>query len=65
MSNDDKNERAEGENHLWEPGWEGHRRQQLKRFAALPLAEKLAWLEEAHRLVQHLKAQKTDSRKHS
>ena len=65
MSDADKKERAGGENQAWEPGWEGHRRHQLKRLAALSLAEKLAWLEEAHRLVLHLKSQKPDPRKHS
>jgi hypothetical protein len=38
-------------------GWEKHQEDQLKRLANLPLAEKLTWLEEAQRLVEHLKAQ--------
>ena len=40
---------------VWESGWDGHQRAQLQRLAALPLAEKLRWLEEAHTLVGHLK----------
>lgn len=35
----------------WDSGWEGHHRAQMRRLARLPLAQKLAWLEEAHRLV--------------
>jgi len=40
--------------HAWESGWEDHERQQLRRLAKLSLAEKLVWLEEAHRLVRNL-----------
>lgn len=43
----------------WEIGWEGHRRAQAARLARLSLSEKLAWLEEAHRLVLILSAAKT------
>jgi hypothetical protein len=39
---------------IWERGWEGHEREQLIRLARLPLAQKLQWLEEAHRLVRQL-----------
>jgi hypothetical protein len=35
----------------WEKGWEEHDQLQLRRLAALPFADKLAWLEQAHRLV--------------
>ena len=38
----------------WEQGWDGHRMDQLRRLAGLPLAEKLQWLEEAARVVRHL-----------
>ncbi len=38
----------------WEQGWDEHEREQLLRLARLPLAEKLAWLEQAHRLVRQL-----------
>jgi hypothetical protein len=37
--------------HSWEHGWDEHERMQLKRLARLPLADKLAWLEKAHRAV--------------
>ena len=40
--------------HGWDRGWDGHDTRQLHRLAALPLTEKLRWLEEAHRLVRHL-----------
>ncbi len=39
---------------LWEKGWDGHEQAQLLRFARLPLAEKLEWLEQAQRLAQQL-----------
>jgi hypothetical protein len=38
----------------WERGWDEHERMQLQRLACLPLAEKLQWLEEAHRVVLRL-----------
>jgi hypothetical protein len=40
--------------HYWERGWDEHERLQLQRLARLPLADKLDWLEEAHRIVLHL-----------
>ena len=43
------------EERVWEPGWEGHKRAQSRRLAALPMAEKLRWLEEANALVRHLR----------
>jgi hypothetical protein len=42
--------------HYWEIGWDEHERLQLQRLARLPLAQKLQWLEEAHRIVLHLAA---------
>jgi hypothetical protein len=42
------------DNDLWPRGWDGHERAQLRRWAKLPLAEKLAWLEEAEELVLNL-----------
>jgi len=42
--------------HLWERGWDDHELQQLRRLAGLSLPEKLAWLEEAHRLVRQIAA---------
>ena len=50
-------------NLVWEEGWEAHSRRQLRRLAALPLSEKLAWLEEAHRLVMSLQSRPDDSGK--
>ena len=38
----------------WESGWEQHERAQRRRIAALPLTEKLAWLEESHAVVIHI-----------
>ena len=42
----------------WPRGFEEHSAAQSKRRAALSLAEKLDWLEEAHRLVLSLRAAK-------
>ena len=42
---------SERERQLWEQGWEGHTRAQRARFAELTPAQKLDWLEEAHRFV--------------
>jgi len=39
----------------WESGWEAHTLAQRRRLARLPLATKLEWLEEAQRLVTHLR----------
>jgi hypothetical protein len=39
---------------LWETGWEAHESAQRRRLAALSMATKLAWLEDAQRLVDHL-----------
>jgi len=39
----------------WEAGWQAHSLAQRRRLARLPLAEKLAWLEEAQRLAQNLR----------
>ncbi len=40
---------------LWESGWESHTLAQRRRLGRLPLVEKLAWLEEAQRLVTRLR----------
>lgn len=47
MSEDDPREEI-----LWEVGWRGHEAAQRRRLAALPLAEKLRWLEEAQQMVR-------------
>lgn len=41
--------------HEWELGWEGHARAQRRRLSKLPLVTKLEWLEEAQRVVEHLR----------
>ncbi|HEY3216547.1 MAG TPA: hypothetical protein VGK93_08640 [Candidatus Eisenbacteria bacterium] len=48
----DKDSRDE---RLWESGWDAHTVAQRRRLARLPLAEKLRWLEEAQKLVAHLR----------
>jgi hypothetical protein len=45
---------------VWEDGWEGHEQRQRERLARLPLTEKLAWLEETHRLVLQLRGKAED-----
>lgn len=40
---------------VWERGWEGHAVAQARRMAALTIAEKLDWLEQAHALVLQLR----------
>jgi hypothetical protein len=42
----------------WDVGWRGHEKAQLLRMAAMPLALKLRWLEEAQVLVEHLRSQR-------
>jgi hypothetical protein len=51
--------RANNAEQTWERGWDGHALKQSRRLARLPLSDKIAWLEQAQRLVQHLMAQKT------
>ncbi len=49
---------ADNEEQTWERGWDGHSLEQLRRLARLPLWDKIAWLEQAQRVAQHLTAQK-------
>ena len=49
---------ADNAEHTWERGWDGHALEQLRRLARLSLQEKIAWLEQAQRVAQHLTAQK-------
>ncbi len=49
----------------WERGWDGHEQAQRRRLARLPLADKLRWLEEAHRLVLALERSRTISSRNS
>ena len=51
------------EQHVWEKGWDGHKLEQMLRLARLSFPEKLAWLEEAHRLVRQLAAAKESEAK--
>jgi uncharacterized protein YciW len=52
------NTRADNAEQTWERGWDDHALQQLRRLARLSLAQKIAWLEQAQRVAQHLTAQK-------
>ncbi len=45
----------------WEAGWDGHQMAQQRRLAALPLWEKLAWLEDAQRLATQLRSGAPDT----
>lgn len=45
---------------VWEVGWEGHERAQRRRLGALPLAEKIRWLEEAQEIAEHLQRSRKD-----
>ena len=40
-------------------GWTAHERAQRRRYASLPLAAKIAWLEEAQRMVLYLERQRS------
>lgn len=50
-----------GRDQEWEEGWEGHERAQRRRLSRLPLATKLQWLEEAQRVIEHLRRSRQDS----
>ncbi len=43
--------------------FEKHRREQMRRMAALPLWEKIAWLEEAHHLVLQIQKSRENNEK--
>ena len=51
---------SRGQQRVWERGWEGHEREQLRRLAELPLADKLKWLEDAQQVVRHLSRSNPD-----
>jgi hypothetical protein len=36
-------------------GWEQRELEQMRRMGELPMSEKLAWLEEAQRIAEHLR----------
>ena len=44
---------------VWERGWDGHERAQLRRQAKLPFALKLQWLEDAHKMALALQKGRT------
>jgi hypothetical protein len=44
-------------------GWDAHERAQRQRLAKVPLAEKITWLEEAHRMVLTLAQQRSTAAK--
>jgi hypothetical protein len=53
---DTSNDRKPIEEQQWECGWDDHEALQRRRLSCLSLPEKLLWLEQAHRMVIHLKA---------
>ena len=53
--------RADNAEQTWERGWDGHAMEQLRRLARLSLAEKIAWLEQAQRVAQHLVKQSSNN----
>ena len=58
-----KNDSLDPRQRVWEKGWEDHNRLQLERLARLSLSEKLAWLEEAQRLLRHMQSRQIRSRR--
>lgn len=56
-------ERTDTADRVWEHGWEDHSQAQLLRLARLSLPEKIAWLEQAHRVVRHLAQSKDETSK--
>jgi len=42
----------------FEWGWDEHEQAQMRRYAQMPLADKIAWLEEAQQMVLHLEQQR-------
>ena len=48
---------------VWEHGWDGHSRAQHVRLARLPLAERIAWLEEAQVVLTRLREQQDTTRR--
>jgi len=52
-------ERSDVDPAFGEWSWEFHEKAQRKRYARLPLAAKIAWLEEAQRMVLFMKQQRS------
>ncbi len=44
---------------IWEKGWDGHEKAQLKRMARLSFQEKIMWLEEAQEVLNSLTRKET------
>ena len=44
-------------------GWAEHENAQRRRYARMPLADKIAWLEEAQRVVLYLEQQRLEKQK--
>ena len=51
---------SDPDEHGWDAGFEGHSREQLRRLGRLTLPEKLAWLEQAQRVVEEMKRARAD-----
>ena len=43
-------------------GWKSHEKAQRRRYARMPLAAKIAWLEEAQRMVLVMEQQRPGAR---
>jgi hypothetical protein len=54
--------RDERHDSSWEADWSDHAERQRERMARWPLADKLRWLEQAHRLAQRLSTPSTEDR---
>ena len=48
---------------LWEKGWDGHEKAQLKRMAQLSFQEKITWLEEAQEMLKGMNHEDAKSAK--
>ena len=55
-------EKPDVEQAFSEWGWECHERAQRQRYARIDLADKIAWLEEAQRMVLLMKQQRSSVR---
>jgi hypothetical protein len=59
VENDTVTEKPVVEPAFNEWGWESHKKAQRLRFARMPLAAKIAWLEEAQRMVLFMEQQRS------
>jgi hypothetical protein len=51
----DSTDRSE---HIWEIGWDGHKKAQLSRMSRLSFTEKIKWLKEAQEMIKGMKQRK-------